>query len=236
MKKVILPIMLFAVFCLLFAGFALAERPGSNRRVFFIHHSTGEIYWEGGLKSKLLNAGYAARAPWWDENTDPGDFYDLFSDANSWDIIGDSDIILFKSCYPASEIGSKAELNQYKDWYRQLYNIYRAHPNRLFVPMSTPPLPKVLTNAADAKRAKKFDKWLKKGYISNYTGNNLIAFRLYKQLRNRKGYLKKKYVSDPYDGHPNYRSGKRVGNKVVKLLTRYFESSDAFVDEGLLTY
>ncbi|MFH1426534.1 MAG: hypothetical protein ABIG66_03880, partial [Candidatus Kerfeldbacteria bacterium] len=138
----------YAAFLVLAGGFAArpaeaaAATPGAHKRVFFIHHSTGEIYWNNGLESKLQAAGYSTNAPWWDGGTDPQDFYDLFNDPASWDKFGNADIIMFKSCFPASDITSKAMLKQYRAWYRRLYAVYKAHPDVLFVAMSTPPLPK----------------------------------------------------------------------------------------------
>ena len=221
MKKLLLISTIIICGALLFNAVQAAS-PGSDKNVYFIHHSTGEIYRDGGMETKLEAAGYDLTAPWWDGNTDPQDFPTELADSDSWDIIGDNDILVFKSCYPASGITSKSMLNEYKDYYRELYDIYEAHPEVLFVPMSTPPLPKAMTTFKEAKRAKKFDKWLKNKYVENYSGDNLWPFRLHKQLRNKKGYLKKKYVADPYDGHPKSKSGKRVGNKLVKRLNKYF--------------
>lgn len=199
-----------------------AGTPGNDKNAYFIHHSTGEIYLEGGMRRILEEAGYDLEAPWWDGGTDPRDFPDLFNDPGSWERFGDRDIIIFKSCYPASDISGKKKLKRYKKWYRQLYAVYRSHPDMLFVPMSTPPLPRAMTAYKNARRAKKFDKWLKNHYVEDYEGDNLLPFRLHKQLRNRKGYLKKKYVADPYDGHPKSISGVRVGNKLKKRLDNYF--------------
>ncbi|MFA5994872.1 MAG: hypothetical protein WCW27_03220 [Patescibacteria group bacterium] len=200
-----------------------ANQPGANKQVFFVHHSTGQIYWDGtvkkgGLGAELTNHGYTGTAPWWDGNTDPQDFPGLFNDANSWDIFGDSDIIIFKSCYPASAITSDDMLEQYKDWYRELYDIYQAHPNILFMPLSTPPLPKDMTNSDEARRALGFEQWLLGEYKNNYTGNNLAPFGLHTLLSNKNNYLKKKFVADPYDGHPRPKVGPVVGKAMREFL------------------
>lgn len=199
-----------------------AAKPGANKQAFFIHHSTGEVYVDGGMREKMEAAGYSLEAPWWDGNTDPQDFPSELTSSASWDIIGDNDILIFKSCYPASNIYSQAELNERKDYYRELYEVYEDHPNVLFVPMSTPPLPKAMTSYKKARRAKKFDYWLTHKYVEEYSGNNLLPFRLHKQLQTKNGYLKPKYVADPNDGHPSSNSGIRVGNKLVKRLNSYF--------------
>lgn len=201
-----------------------AATPGADKNVFFVHHSTGEIYWDGtinkgGMKKKLKKHGYDnPRAPWWDGDTDPKDLPDLIADKDSWEIFDDADIIIFKSCYPASAIGSKKKYKNYKKYYREMYDTFEAYPDVMFVPMSTPPLPKKMTNKKEARYAIKFDKWLANKYLDNYSGNNLAPFQLHKLLDNKNGYLKSKYVVDPYDGHPANTSGVAVGKAIWKHL------------------
>ena len=158
--------------------------PSDKMYVFFMHHSTGEIYWNGGLDKALTDHNYVGYAPWWDGETDPPDFYNEFSDSTKWNIIAKENmpegetrnIVLFKSCYPASDIASDEMLEEYKAYYKKLYEVYAAHPNTLFVPMSTPPLLKVNTTADAAKRAQDFETWLTTDYVTDYqkyTQNNL---------------------------------------------------------------
>lgn len=221
MKKIIF---FLVVLTLSFCVFSeVSAKPGANKKVFFVHHSTGQIYWDNGMNEHLEENGYEGNAPWWDGSTGANNFPGLFNDSASWDIFEDSDIIMFKSCYPASAIGDDLTLENYKKWYRELYDVYEAHPDVLFIPMSTPPLPKDMTNGDEAKRAKKFDKWLVNKYTEEYTGNNLTPFRLHKLLRNKLGYLKKKYVQDPNDGHPAPESGEAVGQAIVEHLNKALE-------------
>ncbi len=151
--------------------------PQEKMYVFFMHHSTGEIYWNSGLNQALFGHNYEGYAPWWDGNTDPQDFYNEFSDESKWKIIANDNmpdgktrnIVLFKSCFPASNIESDEMLEEYKTNYKKLFAIYAAHPDILFVPMSTPPLLQVNTTADNAKRAQDFENWLIAGYVADYT-------------------------------------------------------------------
>ncbi|HBY73159.1 MAG TPA: hypothetical protein DEG44_00510, partial [Candidatus Kerfeldbacteria bacterium] len=131
---------------------------------------------------------------------------------------GDADIIIFKSCFPSSAISSDEMLDQYKDYYNQLYSIYESHPDILFVPMSTPPLPKEITNADEATRAIAFDQWLTTDYLNDFSGANLAPFELHHLLDNKVGYLKKEYVTDLNDGHPKNKAGVKVGKAIWKHL------------------
>ena len=102
------------------------------------------------MQAALASHGYKGSAPWWNGNTDPPDFPGLFSNSQSWQTIGDANIVIFKSCFPASDITSDQMLENYKSYYRQLYSVYAAHPQVLFVPLSTPPLLQVNTSPAAA--------------------------------------------------------------------------------------
>lgn len=204
--------------------------------VFFVHHSTGEIYWEGGMQEALTEAGYQGYAPWWDGETDPQDFFGEFSDSDKWNIITEEslphgeerDILIFKSCFPASDITSDQMLEDYKDYYRELYPIYATHPDMLFVPMSTPPLLKTNTSADAALRSLEFEDWLMDGYVNDYQNflgsqglegiDNLSPFALHSLLSDDRGFLAADFIADPSDDHPNYYSGEVVGEAMVKHL------------------
>ncbi len=192
-----------------------------EKSVFFIHHSTGEIYWEGGMREVLENAGYDAAAPWWDGNTDPQDFYSEFTNADNWELLEGYDIIIFKSCFPASDIESDSELQDYKEWYNQLYLVYEDHQNKLFVPMSTPPLLEENTTAAAAKRSLDFENWLLTDYKNNYSGKNLAPFDLHSLLSDSEGFLAPDFIADSEDDHPNSYSGQIVGEAIVEHLAPY---------------
>ncbi len=197
----------------------------SGTKLFFIHHSTGEVYWNGGMHSALENAGYSGDAPWWDGGTDPQDFPGLFQDANNWqNYFNNYDIIVFKSCFPASDITSDEMLTDYKNWYKELYAIYNAHSSKLFVAMSTPPLLEAHTSAAAATRALAFETWLigdyKTNYESQYSKTNLAPFGLHTLLSDVNGYLKSDFISSSDDNHPNAYSGEVVGPALVEHLNR----------------
>jgi len=196
-----------------------------GKSVFFVHHSTGEIYWDSGMRSALVEHGYTGSAPWWDGDTDPQDFYGEFTD--NWSILEPYDIIIFKSCFPASAITSNAMLEDYKTWYRQLYAIYEAHPDKLFVPMSTPPLLQVNTSASDASRSLEFERWLLNEYKDNYTGSNLSPFSLHSLLSTSSGYLHSTYISSPDDDHPNNLTGPVVGDAMWRHLDSFLGTAES---------
>lgn len=219
--------------------------PIASKHVFFVHHSTGEIYWNGGLEDSLSDHNYIGYAPWWDGPTDPQDFYNEFTDPDKWNIIANEnmpegrerDIIIFKSCFPSSNIESDSMFEDYKKWYRQLFEIYAAHPDKLFVPMSTPPLLETNTTHDAAQRANSFEYWLTVDYVAEYEEylenqgknitKNLAPFQLHSILSDSNGYLAEQFQSDPYDDHPNHYSGEVVGDAMWQHLNK------ALVNAGL---
>lgn len=194
-----------------------------GKKVFFVHHSTGQIYWDNGLKDALEKAGFEAEAPWWDGNTDPQDFFQEFSDQTKWQILEPYDIIIFKSCFPASNIDSDEQLENYKNWYNELYAIYKKYPQKLFVPLSTPPLLKDHTTPEAASRSLAFEKWLLGDYKTGYDGTNLAPFGLHTLLSDEEGYLNEEFISSQEDDHPNTNSGNVVGPALVKHINSVLE-------------
>ena len=158
-------------------------------RLFFLHHSTGRnLLEEGGAREHLddINGAKGTQHVLWDhdynyigladvegdllgydysvpnDNTDPDGLHRLWTTNNTArdSILSRYDIIAFKSCYPASAIGSDAELEERKEWYREMRDFFDLHPEKIFVVMSQPPLHRLTTNTAEADRARAFADWL----------------------------------------------------------------------------
>ena len=112
--------------------------------VLFLHHSTGRnLIDEGGMRSAItqLNQSRGVPVQFWDhdynaiglrnpaggytgvsydipgDNTDPDGLYALWTTANPAraQILQNHQVIAFKSCYPASDVGSDAELAPVQD-------------------------------------------------------------------------------------------------------------------------
>ena len=194
-----------------------------EKSVFFIHHSTGEIYWNGGMEEILTSRGFIAAAPFWEGATDPPDFYGEFTNQSNWEILESYSVIIFKSCFPASDITSDEMLEEYKGYYNQLYEVYEDHPDKLFVPMSTPPLLEGSTSLAAAQRSLEFENWLLGEYKDNYSGTNLVPFGLHSLLSDNNGYLASEFISEGGDDHPNDYSGQVVGEAIWEHLKSYVE-------------
>jgi hypothetical protein len=179
-RKVLLSILLAAV---------TASPAAALDNVLFLHHSTGRnLIDEGGMRGAIaqLNQSRGVPVQFWDhdynaiglrnpaggytgesydipdDNTDPDGLYVLWTTPNAAreQILQNHQVIAFKSCYPASDVGSDGELAQYKTWYLAMRDVFDAHPDKIFVIISQPPRHRLATDRDDAARARQFAVWL----------------------------------------------------------------------------
>jgi hypothetical protein len=88
---------------------------------------------------------------------------------------------MFKSCFPSSAITSDQQLADYKQHYLSIRAFVDAHPEHVFIALSTPPLEPGSTNADEAARARQFANWLKSPeYTEGYP--NLAVYDLFDAL------------------------------------------------------
>jgi parallel beta-helix repeat protein len=197
---------------------------GTSDDLVFIHHSCGQNWLSDGLHSALLAKTYVderndiyygtdippdtgrpdSLAPAPGDRTDMDHWIRWFNDYlggvhTHGCADGVNHIIMFKSCYPISNIvangtepgdpfdGTQTIAN-YKAVYRHpngtghtythggytyqpLEDIFAAHPDILFIPVTAPPrhyAPSDATNDAQAHRARVFNTWLKQDWLTGY--------------------------------------------------------------------
>jgi hypothetical protein len=124
---------------------------GEFKNIIFLHHSVGyNLIAQGGVRQLFTEAGYdfwdhnynryGLRDPQGnptgfsynvpDDNTDPDGFQRIFSQrayskpTNTLSGLLQHDVIVLKSCYPASDIRSDQQLRQYKDYYLSMRSGY----------------------------------------------------------------------------------------------------------------
>ncbi len=233
---------------------SLIEDPGEDpgpppepMTLMWLHQSTGNRILDGGLRDALeknkiefydidhLEAdvdGYVIG-----EHTDPKDFPTNFNTPKyfevlvTWELDGDEsqhDIVMFKSCYPASDIESDEELEQYKTWYASLLPTFRAHPDVLFVAMSTPPRVKAKTTPEIAARARAWSEWITTEYAQDL--KNVHVFDLFDALAVREGHpdentLVPQFAHSRTDSHPSGKGGAAVTRLFIPWLNRAVRES-----------
>jgi hypothetical protein len=207
--------------------------PTETVRMLFIHHSCGENLWltYGNLSEELAAINIEPHdATYGDtigDDTDVCHWYPKFSDQldeiltfnHSSDVYYPlasgvvNDIIMFKSCYPASDIwgwgtgeGDPEDCDQtivnYQAVYNALLSIFQAHPDTLFIPMTAPPLNRdggwTPENGANASW---FNNWLVEDWAPDET--NIAVFDWFHFLANPTDFAAKDAYVDGTDSHPN---------------------------------
>jgi len=242
--------LMFLLTVLLTASGALAE---NLTNIFFLHHSTGrylladsdaraiisEMNSRDGSSFELWDHDYnhiGLRNPDGtfvgsydipDDNTDPDGLHKLWTTSNGArnNILGNHEVIAFKSCYPASDITSDAMLEQYKTWYLEIRDVFDQYPNHMFVVMSQPPRHRLRTDVAQADRARAFALWLgSEEFLAGH--DNIVYFDFFNFLAHpddgsaTRNMLKWEYERghEDTDSHPNQLANETVGPVFVEFL------------------
>ena len=222
----------------------------TDNRMVFLHHSVGKgLLNDGGLRDQLLDMGILVKSATYGdslgEDTDMNHWAGKFNEKideifhfrnhpNQYYEDGTSnDIIMFKSCFPNSDIVAEGEgfgdpnaaertIANYIATFESLKDEMKKYPDKLFIYLTAPPRHPEATNAEYAARARKFNDWLLKVFQPEYakeTGlNNFHVFDLFGVLSDDNNFLKKEYLRDrPQDSHPNEAGSKTAVSAFVKF-------------------
>lgn len=227
----------------------ITEKDYAHRMVF-VHHSVGKgILEEGNLRDSLRQMGIAVKGMTYGDSI--GQYTDMcnwlpkfqndmksilrfqnhpnvyYSDGRT------NDIVMFKSCFPNSDIGaegagpgdplgSKKTLANYKAVLAGLVGEIRKYPNTLFIYMTFPPLVPLETTPESAGRARAFNVWLKDEFLPAYRKesglNNLVMFDLFDVLADQNNVLKEEYRNEnPRDSHPNGPANREAARRFMEF-------------------
>ncbi len=221
-----------------------------ENQLLFIHHSVGQNWiYEGGLGESLIKYGIGVHdATYGDEigeKTDINHWVQKFQDdidkifkfkTHSNIYYGndrENDIIMFKSCFPNSDVvdegvapGKSDEslrtLWNYKATFIELKKEFSKYPGKIFIYITAPPLVPAQTTPENAVRARKFNNWVKGEFIVDYRGktglNNFLVFDFFDILADDNSILKKEYRLSETDSHPNNRGAKQATELFIEFL------------------
>ncbi len=221
-------------------------------RVLFMHHSTGGgLIWQGGLREGLadyslelwdhgyndegltdgsgVNLGINWEVP--DDNTDPIGWYTIFNQdvtdppENTLSHMLEFPVILFKSCFPSSNIESDAQFEEYRDYYLSIRDVIDQYPDHLFIPFTTPPLVPNATSPEAAARAREWAAYLTSDEYSEGR-TNLVVFDFFSALADDDGYLRAEYRVDEWDSHPNEVANQEAAALLVEFIASAVEKFD----------
>lgn len=235
-----------------------AERAEGLTRIIFLHHSVGaNLIEQGGVREAFAERGYhfwdhgyneqGLKDPFgnrlryhWDvpnDNTDPDGLYAIFNQpvtdppGNTFSQMLQYDVIAFKSCYPAADIESEAELAQYQEYYRGIRAVMDRYPDKLFIPMTPPPLVPNMTRPDRAAFAQRWAAWLTSDEFAEGRAN-VRVFDLFGLLADDAGYLRAEYRWNEDDSHPNALANQTVGPLFVEFVDQAVQSFKAKLAQG----
>ena len=228
---------------------------GDLTNVVFLHHSTGENlieqgdvrerfsqagydFWDHGYNSSGLRrpdgtaTGYSYLVP--DNNTDPDGLARISGQRayklplNTFSGLLQHEVIIFKSCFPVSNITSDEQLEEYKSYYLAMRDVMDQHLDKLFVVMTPPPLNPAETTAEAAVRARAFADWLRSDeYLSGHA--NVTTFDFFDYLAEADPTLPdynmlREAYREGSDSHPNAMANGIIGPLFVDFVVDAIES------------
>ena len=157
---------------------------------------------------------------------------------------GENQIIMFKSCFPNSALqGSPSDPPNPNGWltvghakwvYNQILPYFGAHPEKLFIVITAPPL----IDGTYAANARAFNQWLYYNWLKSniYTLNNVAVFDFYNVLTGPNNHnrfingaiqeiftpgMNKEYYRSS-DDHPNPAGSQKATNEYIGLLNIFY--------------
>ncbi len=236
-------------------GIVRRDNLGQYTDIIFLHHSVGyNLIEDGNVRTAFLengyhfwdhdyndpglrdsfgvSRGYSYSVP--DDNTDPDGLANIFSQPvydlplNTFSALLQHEVIMVKSCFPNSAITSEEELAGDQANYRKMRAAIQAHPEKIFVILTSPPLIPEETNPADAARARAMADWL----ISEdfKAGNrNIFVFDFYHLLAESDlsspevNMLRSDYRNGS-DSHPNRAANQAVAPQLVSFVIQSIQA------------
>lgn len=227
----------------------VSQNKNEFSNIIFIHHSVGNnLIHQGNLREQFQQFGYF----FWDQDyldiglTQPdgmpaGYSYDIPGDntdidgyvmifqqpvlvlpVNAFSALLQHEVIIFKSCFPNSQIADNATL----EWDKQEYLIIRQsidqHPDHIFFLVTSPPLNPAETDKSSAQRARELNTWLASPEFTD--GHpNLFVYNLFDFLAEgnptaEDTNMLKLAFRDGSDSHPNSTANQQVAPLLAKFV------------------
>jgi hypothetical protein len=168
---------------------------------------------------------------------------------------GENQIVMFKSCFPNSALeGIPTDPPSPDGWltvghakyvYNQILSYFGAHPEKLFVVITAPPL----QDGTYAANARAFNQWLMNDWLAEngYTAKNVVVFDFYNVLtgpNNHHRYYNSaiEHIFTPGmntlyypsgDDHPNEAGSQKATSEFVPLLNIFYHLWQAEVNPAI---
>lgn len=242
-----------ALFVAAAGGCGSDESAEDAMRIIFLHHSTGERIWKGGMKKWLKNYNkqngtnykiqareFPARSPYgW--NNYPYDYWNIWvRNAGNEEYMEEPtlelltpeyDMVVFKHCYPVSNIQpdiGRPEIDSPEKRIENYVLQYEALKEKIHQFPETKFL--VWTGAAQVRAKTNEEEATRAREFFEWVvnewdepGDNIFVWDLF-DLETKGGvYLAEEYADGPRDSHPNKRFAKMAAPELCQRIVDVFE-------------
>lgn len=257
-------------------NFIDANKLGNKKLIFIHHSTGENWLadYDGGLGAALDEEGFFVSDTnygWGPDSigdaTDIGQFWDWFQGSNSATYMtslfeetsqnseytrtssdpgGENEIIMFKSCFPNSNLlGDESDvvpaisanplkgqtsdseyhtISNAKGIYIDLLEYFKTNPDKLFIVITAPPLGQNNTTLKAADNARALNNWLKNDWIDDYEQDNVAVFDFYNVLTDDGASNFSLYSTDEWNDHPNSEGNQKATQEFVAFLNTTYNS------------
>jgi hypothetical protein len=243
--------------------FNVSSASCKDEKIIFLHHSTGGvIYNDGdvpewfddynsshGTNYQINERAYPTGSyPW---RNYPYDYWNLWvngacsaTEASTHcldQLTADYDVIIFKNCYPVSDVledtgtpditSQRKSLENYKLQYGAVRDKLQQYPDNLFIFWTGAPRHRLATDAAKAARAREFANWVKGDMLAGGSYPNIRVFDYFDLTAGSDNFLRYEYERSHTgsDSHPNTQAAQDVGPVFSQFI---IDSAQDFFDSG----
>ena len=142
---------------------------------------------------------------------------------------GENEIILFKSCFPNSDLKGAPDdspaagenplqgQNAYSEYmtvanakaiYLDLLDYFSTRQDKLFIAVTAPPLTESATDASSAANARALNNWLVDSWLADYDSSNVAVFHFYNVLTSNGGNAQTNDAGEEDGNHHRIWDGK----------------------------
>ncbi|MFP4466265.1 MAG: hypothetical protein ACLFP1_04365 [Candidatus Goldiibacteriota bacterium] len=194
---------------------------------------------EAGCSSDLGNYTDTFDWPCWFNETSMPEVYANSSHYDYTNVIpdpgGENEVIMFKSCYPNSEVGS--DIADEQAMYNGLLGYFADHTDKLFILIIPPPE----IDISSAVLTRELSNWLadrETGWLSDYAHDNVYAFDYYNVLTHPDNHHRINSGSEEHivanssnelyypktagDSHPSDEGHQKATDEFVPLLNSWY--------------
>jgi len=160
---------------------------------------------------------------------------------------GENEIVMFKSCYPNSNLGGDPDdlpttgdnplrgedysspnhtVANAKGIYNDILEYFSTRQDKLFIVITAPPLYESNTDSAHAANARAFNSWLVNDWLATYPHNNVAVFDFYNVLTSNGGSWNENDLNAETGNHHRFHNG------VIEYITDQGINTSAYPDGG----